>query len=222
MRLLAIAGALTAVLALAPITQAQEQPPRFVVSGVVVKPDGSALAWLQEPTFIKGVMLVRPGDGVGPYKVTGITEDRVELQGPAGKVIVRLYATATGGPVPAAPKPVTPSAPTVVGGTPAPAVQPAPGTMPGAPGAASAPSSASLPAADQTEDKRQPGAPAMGGRHGSEPLVSNSPLIGTPLFPAAGEATAQEKAAAAARARVPIGQGGFGFGGQGSGSQPPK
>lgn len=222
MRSLAIAGAMTAVLVLAPLSQAQEQPPRFVVNGVVLKPDGSALAWLQEPTFTKGVMLVRAGDSVGPYKVTGITEDRVELQGPAGKVIVRLYATATGGPAPAAaPKPPRPTAPTVVGGTPPPGAPAAGVATPATPGTgASGPASAAVQPTD-TEDKKPSGGQAMGGRHGSEPLGSTSPLIGTPLFPVSGEATAQEKAAAAARMRVPLNQG-FGFTGQGGGSQPSK
>lgn len=65
---------------------------RFVLSGVIVFEGGGGLAWLQEPTLTgNSVVTVRPGDSVGPYRLTRILEDRIELEGPAGKVLVPIY-----------------------------------------------------------------------------------------------------------------------------------
>jgi hypothetical protein len=77
---------------------------RFVLSGVVFAGEGRGLAWLQEPTFTNNyVILVRPGDSVGPYRVTKILEDQVVLEGPGGTLAIPLAgvpgtATAAAGP----------------------------------------------------------------------------------------------------------------------------
>ena len=73
---------------------AQDQP-RFTVMGVVIRQEGSAVAWIGEPTYTQNKLVrVREGDQVGPYRVAKIGEDRVELTGPSGPVVVRLSATA--------------------------------------------------------------------------------------------------------------------------------
>lgn len=67
---------------------------RFVLSGVVFVDGARGLAWLQEPVFTNGRMVpVHVGDTVGPYRVTKILEDQVELEGPGGKVAVPLAGT---------------------------------------------------------------------------------------------------------------------------------
>jgi hypothetical protein len=70
--------------------------PAFVLSGVVIGPDRAPLAWLQEPAeTANSVVVVREGDRLGAYQVTRIHADRVELEGPGGRVIVPLYSRAT-------------------------------------------------------------------------------------------------------------------------------
>ena len=65
---------------------------RFVLTGVVVLDGGSGLAWLQEPSLTGDrAVPVRPGERIGPYVLTKVLEDRVELEGPAGGVVVPLY-----------------------------------------------------------------------------------------------------------------------------------
>jgi hypothetical protein len=115
----------TAVLALttATATTASAQataPPaeRFVLSGVVAFDDGDGKAWLQEPKLTGDrVVLVRRGDKVGPWRVSAILRNRVELEGPGGTVVVPLHnaggtAVATSGPAVSAP-PKAPSGPSV-------------------------------------------------------------------------------------------------------------
>jgi hypothetical protein len=64
---------------------------RFVLSGLVFAESGRGVAWLQEPVFTGNrVVTVRVGDSVGPYRVTKILENQVELQGPGGTVSVPL------------------------------------------------------------------------------------------------------------------------------------
>jgi flagellar biosynthesis GTPase FlhF len=64
----------------------------FVLSGVISFDGGGGLAWLQEPKLTNNeVVAVRRGDSVGPYRLTQIFEDRVELEGPAGKILVPLF-----------------------------------------------------------------------------------------------------------------------------------
>jgi hypothetical protein len=68
-----------------------EQGERFVVSGVILY-DGGGLAWLQEPSLTGNrAVAVRLSDSIGPYRVTKILDDRVELQGPGGTVLVPVY-----------------------------------------------------------------------------------------------------------------------------------
>ena len=64
---------------------------RFVLTGVVFVEGGAGRAWLLEPTLTQNqVVPLRPGDSLGPYRLTKVLEDRVELEGPAGTFSVRL------------------------------------------------------------------------------------------------------------------------------------
>lgn len=59
----------------------------FVLSGLVVLDGGDGSVWLQQPTLTKNeIVRVRRGDSVGPWRVSRILGDRVELEGPAGTV----------------------------------------------------------------------------------------------------------------------------------------
>jgi hypothetical protein len=65
---------------------------RFVLSGVLVLEGGAGMAWLREPSLTGDrVVVLRPGERVGPYRLTKILEDRVELEGPTGKVLLPIY-----------------------------------------------------------------------------------------------------------------------------------
>ncbi len=79
---------------IADYSYAQSQTPpgeRFVLTGVVFGDGGRGLAWLQEPTFTNNLVVsVRVGDSVGPYRLTRISEYRVELEGPSGTVSIPL------------------------------------------------------------------------------------------------------------------------------------
>jgi hypothetical protein len=80
------------------LAAAQEQP-RFTVMGVVIRAEGEAWAWIGEPTHTQNKLVrVRQGDRVGPYRVTKIVEDRVELTGTSGVVVVRISASAPDAP----------------------------------------------------------------------------------------------------------------------------
>jgi hypothetical protein len=74
---------------------AQTPPPaaeRFVLSGVVSVEGGREMAWLQEPTLTRNqVVIARAGDRIGPYRLTRILADRVELDGPSGVTVIPLY-----------------------------------------------------------------------------------------------------------------------------------
>ena len=86
-----------------------QSEPRFVLSGIVVV-DGGGRAWLQEPQLTQNqTVALRVGETIGPYRLTKVMDDRVELVGPAGTLSV-LLAGATG-PATAAATPVTRSAP---------------------------------------------------------------------------------------------------------------
>jgi hypothetical protein len=84
----------------------------FILSGVISFDGGGGLAWLQEPKLTNNeVVAVRRGDSVGPYRLTQIFEDRVELEGPAGKILVPLFgAQAASAPQAAAASASTPPA----------------------------------------------------------------------------------------------------------------
>ena len=64
---------------------------RFVLSGVIIH-EGGGIAWIQEPSLTGNqTVAVRLSDSVGPYRVTKILDDRIELQGPGGTVLVPVY-----------------------------------------------------------------------------------------------------------------------------------
>ena len=101
--------ALTAATAATASAQATASAERFVLSGVVAFDDGDGKAWLQEPRLTGNrVVLVRRGDSVGPWRVTAIHRNRVELTGPGGAIFVPLHnadgaaVASSGGPAPAA------------------------------------------------------------------------------------------------------------------------
>jgi len=72
-------------------------PEGFILSGVMLFDGGGGVAWLEEPTHTGNhVISVRTGESIGPYRLTRIMEDRVELEGPAGKVVVSIYSTQGG------------------------------------------------------------------------------------------------------------------------------
>jgi hypothetical protein len=82
-------------------------PERFVLTGVVYVDGGRGLAWIQEPTFTNNqIKTLRVGDPIGPYRLTKILEDQVELEGPNGKVSVPLAGA--GGAITVATIPSTP------------------------------------------------------------------------------------------------------------------
>jgi len=93
--------------------QAQPGAERFVLTGLVFVEGGSGLAWLQEPSITANrVVAVRPGEAVGPYRLTRIFEDRVELTGPEGEIVIPLYnasAAPNAGIVSASPAPESPA-----------------------------------------------------------------------------------------------------------------
>lgn len=97
---------------LSPGAAAAQDQPRFSVMGVVIRQDVS-IAWIGEPTYTKdNFVRVREGDRVGPYQIVKIREDRVELTGPAGPIVVRLSASAPDvGPQPSGQAVSTVSAP---------------------------------------------------------------------------------------------------------------
>jgi len=103
---LAAAGWLVLVVAasLADAQSVAPAGPRFTLSGVVVV-EGGGRAWLQEPLLTQNqIVAVRPGESIGPYRLTKILDDRVELAGPGGTFAVRL-AGAPGPATVAAPAP---------------------------------------------------------------------------------------------------------------------
>jgi hypothetical protein len=74
-------------------------PEKFVLSGVLVLEGGRGVAYLQEPTLTGNrVVTVRTGESIGPYRVTKILDDRVELEGPAGTVLIPVSGGSVGGP----------------------------------------------------------------------------------------------------------------------------
>ncbi len=102
---------------LAAMSVASADAQQFSMTGVVVV-EGQSRVWLQEPSLTQNrIVVVRVGESVGPYRVTKILEDRVELDGPAGILVVRLAGA------PSAPS--APSAPTVAA---IPAPEPPPNT----------------------------------------------------------------------------------------------
>jgi hypothetical protein len=95
-RVIVVAGTLLAGMS------AANADAQFSLSGVVVV-EGQSRGWLQESSLTQNrIVVVRVGESIGPYRVTKILEDRVELEGPTGTLVVRLAGA-----------PSTPSVPTV-------------------------------------------------------------------------------------------------------------
>jgi hypothetical protein len=83
-----------AVWVVSPGVAAAQDQPRFSVMGVVIK-GSQSIAWIGEPTYTKdNFVRVSEGDRLGPYQILRIREDRVELTGPSGPMVVRLSASA--------------------------------------------------------------------------------------------------------------------------------
>ena len=105
---------------------ADAQSERFILSGVVfVEGGGAGLAWLQEPSLTQDqVVTLRQGDSIGPYRLTKILEDQVELEGPGGKFSVPLSGASATAAKSQEPHPQAPplSAVTVSASVPAPSV----------------------------------------------------------------------------------------------------
>ena len=109
----AVASAVVVVAVAVGVGHAQSEP-RFVLTGVVVV-EGGGRAWLQEPQLTQNQPVsVRPGESIGPYKLTKVFEDRVEMVGPGGPISVLLAGIAgpvTGAAAPPPPRPSPPPAP---------------------------------------------------------------------------------------------------------------
>ena len=103
-----------AVVVIATVTGgADAQTPRFTLSGLVVV-EGGGRAWLQEPLLTQNQpVALRPGESIGPYRLTKIYEDRVDMVGPGGAFSVMLAGIqgATAAAAPPQPRPVTLPAP---------------------------------------------------------------------------------------------------------------
>jgi hypothetical protein len=90
-----------------------------VLIGTIVT-DSRALAYLQEPTLTgNGALRVPLGEKIGPYRLTKVLEDRVELEGPGGPLTVRLGGVASAGLRPPAGGRREPAAPAPVVAPPA-------------------------------------------------------------------------------------------------------
>lgn len=99
-----LAAASLVLVVAAGVADAQSVTPRFTLSGVVVV-EGGGRAWLQEPSLtMNQIVALRPGESIGPYRLTKILDDRVELAGPQGTFVV-LLAGAQGPATAAAPAP---------------------------------------------------------------------------------------------------------------------
>ena len=118
-RLMLIAAMWAALIGASAGSADAQSAERFILTGVVFVEGGTGRAWLQEPTLTHNeIVSVRLGDSIGPYRLTKVLEDRVELEGPAGKLSVRLAgtpgpATAAALATPAPPAPQLASAPDV-------------------------------------------------------------------------------------------------------------
>jgi hypothetical protein len=78
---------------------AEVRAEQFVLTGVVVLDGERGVAWLQEPTLTGDrVVTLRVGQSIGRYTLEKVFEDRVELKGPAGRVMVSLYNPNAPGP----------------------------------------------------------------------------------------------------------------------------
>jgi len=68
---------------------------RFALRGIAFVGDGAGRAWLQEPHLTQNhVVSVRAGEDIGPYRLSKVLEDRVELEGPTGALVVFMAGAA--------------------------------------------------------------------------------------------------------------------------------
>jgi hypothetical protein len=105
MRRILAAAAWAGLVVAAAAGGADAQGPRFTLSGVVVV-EGGGRAWLQEPQLTQNQpVAVRPGESIGPYRLTKVLEDRVELEGPGGTISVLLAGVQVQAPAVATPAP---------------------------------------------------------------------------------------------------------------------
>ena len=123
MRFMAVAAVLSAVIGGAAGNVDGQGPPaaeKFVLSGVIFFDGWSGLAWLQEPTLTGNqVVAVPQGGTVGQYRLTRILADRVELEGPAGKILVPIHnVRGAAGPAVASAAPAAPVSPPGAGAAP--------------------------------------------------------------------------------------------------------
>ena len=99
---------------------------RFVLTGLVVWSGKEGVAWLQEPDLTRNqIVTLRIGESVGPWKLTRFLDNGVELEGPAGKVLIPLQnvgssGTAVAAGAPAAPAPAAASTASAVATPPVP------------------------------------------------------------------------------------------------------
>lgn len=187
--IVALAALALSVVSVPQLAPAQA-PPQFVLNGIVIPDNGRAFVWIQEPTLTQGkVIVLRPGETVGPYRLGKVEDDRVELEGPGGKMMVPLYARAPGAPA-------APGA--TAGRTPAPVVVSTPGPQPGRmagappaagpgipPRAAATPPASTAPDETTAEDRERAGtaAASVSGRPMPYHPPSNHPA--TPPVPLA-------------------------------------
>ena len=84
---------------------------RFVLTGMVVWSGNEGVAWLQEPDLTRNeIVALRIGESVGPWKLTRFLDNGIELEGPAGKVLIPLHNAGGGGTAVAAGAPAGPAA----------------------------------------------------------------------------------------------------------------
>jgi hypothetical protein len=97
---------------------------RFILSGLVVWSGNEGVAWLQEPELTRNqIVALRIGESVGSWKLTRFLDNGVELDGPAGKVLVPLQNAGAGGTAVAAGPPAGgPAGPAPAAASPAGAV----------------------------------------------------------------------------------------------------
>ncbi len=104
--LLALFGATAAGVSGQPSTLGAE---RFVLTGLLVWSGKEGVAWLQEPDLTQNqIVTLRIGESVGPWTLTRFLDNGVELEGPAGKVLVPLQNVGGGGTAVAAGAPAGP------------------------------------------------------------------------------------------------------------------
>ena len=78
---------------------------------MVVWSGNEGVAWLQEPDLTRNeIVALRIGESVGPWKLTRFLDNGVELEGPAGKVLIPLHNAGGGGTAVAAGAPAGPAA----------------------------------------------------------------------------------------------------------------